>query len=406
MIVVLVISIGTPIGSLPAGAGYGAGEVEAATVSSTEYRAFWYSFYDYDSFRENNQNNVVNFRNYFNNVVKNGKKLGMNTIIVHVRPFSDAIYKSSYFPWSVHISGKQGKSPGYDPLQIMVQVAHLNGMKIEAWINPYRVTKGTTNYNRLSPKNPARVWHNTPGKRRNVLSYLGNLYYNPARKDVRDLITKGAVELVTKYDVDGIHMDDYFYPPFSGSNLTSAFDAKEYNKSTEKRMGKSIVTFRRNQVNKLVRQMYKAIKAAKPTATFGISPAGEYKELLSKYNHYADFRTWLRKPGYVDYITPQVYWGFSHPIAPYAKITDYWVNATKNSSVKLYIGIAVYKSGHYVGASSKEIREWRNDTKVLQKQIIYGRNKNVDGFAFFDYSDLVSSTSKKAVKNLKKELKK
>jgi len=391
---------------IPILTGYCPSEVAAASASgSKEYRAFWFAFYDYDAFRKSHGNSASSFQKYFTGVIKKGKKLGMNTIIVHVRPFSDAIYRSSYFPWSESISGKQGRNPGYDPLKIMVKIAHKYNIRIEAWINPYRVTSGSTNFKKLSKKNPARKWHYQKGKKRNVLSYRGSLYYNPARADVRNLIVKGAVEIVKKYDVDGIHMDDYFYPSFSRGNVNKAFDAKEYKKSREKKAGKSIAVFRRHQVNLLIRQMYKAIKKANPKATFGISPAGDPSELSSRYAHYVDYKTWMRSSGYIDYICPQIYWGFRHSYCKFDRITNQWVSAAKRSKVKLYIGIAVYKAGHSVGSNSREKKEWKKDANVLKKQIKYGRKRKVDGFAFFDYSDLVSKSSRKAVTRLKKVLK-
>ena len=164
-----------------------------------EYKAFWFSYYDYDTYRETNKKrNAKTFRTYFTKVVKKEKSFGMNRVIVQVRPFGDAIYKSKYFPWSKYISGKQGRSPGYDPLKIMVDVAHKNGMKIEAWVNPYRVTIGSTNYSKLSKNNPARKWHAKKSTSRNVLAYNGSLYYNPSKKDVRNLIINGAKEIVKK----------------------------------------------------------------------------------------------------------------------------------------------------------------------------------------------------------------
>lgn len=381
--------------------------VRAATVSySKEYRAFWFSFYDYTIYRQKNKvRNESTFKRYFTNVVKNGKALGMNRIIVQVRPFGDAIYQSKYFPWSAIISGRQGKNPGYDPLLIMTQVAHENGLKIEAWINPYRITKSSVNYNILSKDNPARKWHSRKATRRNVLSYKGQLYYNPSKPAVRKLIVKGAVEIVKNYDVDGIHMDDYFYPSFNTGNVRSAFDAPEYKHSREKKQGRSIAYYRRKQVNILVKSLHKAIKSANPKATFGISPAGDPAELYSNYNHYVDYKTWLRSSSYVDYICPQIYWGFKHSDCKFDSICRKWVSTAGRRRVKLYLGIAVYKSGHYIGSNSRERKEWKNDTNILKKQVIYGRKRKVDGFAFFDYSDLVSKSSKKAVGKLKSVLK-
>ena len=126
------------------------------TQSVGEYKAFWFSFYDYDSYRAKyKKRTAANFRTYFTGVVKKGKSLGMNRVIVQVRPFGDAIYKSKYFPWSKYISGKQGRNPGFDPLKIMVEVAHNNDMKIEAWVNSIPCNTGSTNYKKLAKDNQA-----------------------------------------------------------------------------------------------------------------------------------------------------------------------------------------------------------------------------------------------------------
>lgn len=370
--------------------------------ASEEYNAFWFSFYDYDSYRAKYKKPTAsNFRSYFTGVVKKGKSLGMNHIIVQVRPFADAVYKSKYYPWSKYISGRQGWNPGFDPLKIMVSVAHKNGMKIEAWVNPYRVTKGSTNYYKLSKNNPARKWHTRKATRRNVLSYGGSLYFNPSKKAVRNLIVNGVTEIVQNYDVDGIHMDDYFYPSFTKRNVKTAFDAKEYRKSSYWKEHKSIYTYRRAQVNSLVTQINAAIKKIDPNVTYGISPAGNIDNLTSKYSYYVDIYRWLYSTKYVDYICPQIYWGFRHPTAQFDKVADQWVKAAKSKKVKLYIGIAVYRAGHYTGQNRREKREWRYDSNILKNQVLYGRKKGVDGFSFFDYQDLKSKKSKKAVAKLK-----
>ena len=371
-----------------------------------EYKAFWFSYYDYDTYRAKyKKRNAKTFRQYFTKVVKKGKSLGMNRVIVQVRPYGDAIYKSKYFPWSKYISGKQGKNPGYDPLKIMVDVAHKNGMKIEAWVNPYRVTTGSTNYKKLSKNNPARKWHAKKSTRRNVLAYNGSLYYNPSKKAVRKLIINGATEIVKNYKVDGIHMDDYFYPSFTSKNVKTAFDAKEYNKSTYKKRKKSIYTYRRAQVSTLVKDMKAAIKKVNKKVTYGISPAGNIDNLTSKYSYYVDIKKWTNSTKYVDYICPQIYWGFKHPTAKFNKVTDRWVKLCKSKKVKLYIGIGVYRAGHNVGQNRAEKKEWKSDKNILKKQVNYGKKKKVNGFAFFDYQDLTSKTSAKAVKQLKTVLK-
>lgn len=399
--------LGNTLGSVAVNAAAASdAQTEQTTVNTDAYKAFWFSYYDYTAYRAKyKKRNATTFKKYFTQAVKKGKSLGMNCIIVHVRPFGDAMYKSKYFPWSKCISGKQGKNPGYDPLKIMTQVAHANGMKIEAWINPYRVASGSTNYKKLSTKNPARKWHNKKKTRRNVLAYKGSLYYNPAKAQVRNLIVNGVKEIVENYDVDGIHMDDYFYPAFSSSNVNSAFDAKEYRASTMAKGKQNIVSFRREQVNMLVKAIHSAVKSIDPSVTFGISPAGNIDNLTSRYSYYVDINKWLNSSDYVDYICPQIYWGFKHPYAKFDRVTNRWMNAAKSKKVKVYIGIAVYRAGHNIGAGSAERREWRSDANILKKQVQYARKKGCDGFAFFDYQDLKSKKSAKAVKQLKKVLK-
>lgn len=399
--------LGNTLGSVAVNAAAASDAQTEQTAGNTdEYKAFWFSYYDYTAYRAKyKKRNATTFKKYFTQAVKKGKSLGMNCIIVHVRPFGDAMYKSKYFPWSKCISGKQGKNPGYDPLKIMTQVAHANGMKIEAWINPYRVASGSTNYKKLSTKNPARKWHNKKKTRRNVLAYKGSLYYNPTKAQVRNLIVNGVKEIVENYDVDGIHMDDYFYPAFSSSNVNSAFDAKEYRASTMAKGKQNIVSFRREQVNMLVKAIHRAVKSIDPSVTFGISPAGNIDNLTSRYSYYVDINKWLNSSDYVDYICPQIYWGFKHPYAKFDRVTNRWMNAAKSKKVKVYIGIAVYRAGHNIGAGSAERREWRSDANILKKQVQYARKKGCDGFAFFDYQDLKSKKSAKAVKQLKKVLK-
>ena len=375
-------------------------------AASKEYRAFWFAFYDYDDYRSSySRRNEETFRTYFAKVCNNGKKRGMNRVLVHVRPFGDAMYRSRYFPWSACISGKQGRNPGYDPLKIMVEVAHSKGLKIEAWINPYRVASGTTNYGKLSPKNPARIWHNTSGKQRNVLAYNGALYYNPSKKEVRTLIVRGVKEIVRNYNVDGIHMDDYFYPSFSQGNVRTAFDGPEYRKSAFRKAGKSVAQYRRHQVNILVRRLHSAVKSIRPSCTFGISPAGSIENLVSPYSYYVDINTWLNSKSYVDYICPQIYWGFKHPYAKYDRVLNQWARKARSHKVKLYVGIGVYKAGYNTGASSAERSEWRNNTNLLKNMVLYGRKHGARGFAFFDYSDLVGRPGRKAVAKLVKVLK-
>ena len=375
------------------------------SADTMNYRAVWLSYLEFNSYRKSvKNNNESSFRKFYKHILQQIKTIGCNRIIVQVRPFGDALYASDYFPWAACISGTQGKNPGYDPLKIMTEMSHKEGISIEAWINPYRISSGNS-IRSLSKTNPARKWFSVQNTKRNILSYEGSLYYNPSSESVRNLIIQGVKEIVQNYDVDGIHMDDYFYPSFTKRNVKKAFDAKEYNKSSYKKKKKSIYTYRRAQVNTLVKQMKKAVKSVDSNVSYGISPAGNIDNLTSKYSYYVDIYKWLNSTEYVDYICPQVYWGFKHPTAKFNKVTDRWIKAAKSKKVKLYIGIAVYRAGHNVGQNRAERKEWKRDTKVLKKQVQYARKNHVDGFAFFDYQDLKSKTSAKAVNQLKTVLK-
>lgn len=323
----------------------------------------------------------------------------MNTVIFHVRPFGDAVYKSNIFPWSKYVSGTQGTNPGYDPFAYVVKAAHKRGLKIEAWINPYRISSSTTDVTKLSKNNPARKFRSTKGKERYVLSHGGGLYYNPAKKEVQQLIVDGVKEIVENYDVDGIHLDDYFYPEL-GSSYRTNFDATEYKKSGSKL---SIANWRRQNVNNLVKSLYQAVKEEGENIKFGISPAGNIGNLKDDTMYYVDIETWLTKKGYVDYICPQIYWNFQHKIAAYDKVTDQWVQLNKANIVDLYIGIPVYRAGD----PSIDGGQWARKTTILRDQIRYARKtKAVKGFMFFSYDSFQRTVAQKEVKNLIKELKK
>ena len=325
-----------------------------------DYKAIWLSYLEFNSYRKSvKNNNEKNFRKFYKYILQRIKLLGFNRIIVQVRPFGDALYESQYFPWAACISGKQGKNPEYDPLKIMTEMSHQENIAIEAWINPYRISSGDS-IQSLSKTNPAKIWFSSQNTERNVLSYNGSLYYNPSSESVRNLIIKGVEEIVQNYDVDGIHMDDYFYPAFTEKNVGTAFDAPEYEQQIKSDMPStdspssssnkssneiSLADWRRDNVNRLVSGIYKAIKENNPQVTFGISPAGNLDNLRNDLEYYVDIDTWVSQNGYVDYLMPQIYWGFTNETAPFDKVTDEWAALMKNSSQKLYIVLQLYRRG-------------------------------------------------------------
>lgn len=335
-------------------------------------------------------------------------KYNINTVFVHVRPASDAFYASDYFPWSKQLTGVFGKNPGYDPLKYMVKAAHKRGLKIHAWLNPYRITISGTDMSSFPSNHPAKIWSKSKDSsdRRNVLSYGGKLYFNPSKKAVRKLIVNGATEIVKKYDVDGIHFDDYFYPNL-GTDYKKNYDAKEYKeyvkkKKAAKKIYLSIEDWRRRNVNLLIKEVYSSIKKVNPKTEFGISPAGELGNLYSNCSYYCDVKKWIASKKYVDYICPQIYWSFDHPSAAFDKVAAQWNSLPRNKNVKLYAGLAVYRAG-ISKTEAKSINDtgWSKSNKVLKEQVEYLHNKtNAAGWILFRYDNMVSSKAAKEINNL------
>lgn len=371
--------------------------------SEEEFRAVWISYLDFKATGYTKKEFQAHIETMFNEVCA----MNMNAVVVHVRPFGDALYKSAYFPWSRYVSGTQGKDPGFDPLEIMVEEAHKRGLEFHAWINPYRITSNSTNVNELSSNNPARIFRTDKNKQndRNVLTYSGKLYYNPATKEVQSLIINGIKEIVTNYDVDGIHFDDYFYPSL-GKNYTTNFDAPEYEtyKANQIKQNKeylSIADWRRENVNNLVRNIYSAVKAINPEVKYGISPGGFMDSLKANDKYYVDFETWLGYDGYIDYLCPQLYWSNDHSIYPFNNILNRFLDVPKNPDVKFYVGVGVYKAG-----IKTEGPDWYQNANVLRNMIRYSRKTNkVDGFILYGYKYLISKRDHKAVINMLKEFK-
>lgn len=258
------------------------------------------------------------------------QSLNINAIFVQVRPTSDALYKSYINPWSKYLTGEQGKYPGYDPLQFMIEETHKRDMEFHAWLNPYRITTQGIDLNELAPNNPARI------KPEWVLEFNNELFYDPENPEVIEYVAITVYEIIKKYDVDGIHFDDYFYP--------YDYPLPE----GEDREGE-VANNRRESVNNLIRTIYKVIKSTKPSVQFGVSPYGVWKNkssdligsesnsLESYYDLYMDTLTWIDE-NTIDYIAPQIYWSTDNNDSNYEVMVSWWNDVVKDSGVRLYIG--------------------------------------------------------------------
>lgn len=363
----------------------------------TEMRAVWISYLE---FMQAKGMNAEEFTTYISEIFDNTVEMKMNAVIVHVRPFGDALYTSKYFPWSEFLTGEQGKYPGYDPLEIMVEEAHKRDLQIHAWINPYRISN-STDLDKLADDNPAKKWltDKDASNDRNVLTYDKKLYYNPASKEVRTLIAKGIKEIINLYDVDGIHMDDYFYPAFSKTNYKNVFDSEEYNAyvNLRKQQGRkymSIENWRRYQVNTLIKYIHSMIQKLDDSVLFGISPGGYIDYLDDEFRWYVDYKEWLSSDEYIDYICPQIYWNFSkNNTYPFTETINKWLSFRTSKTVRMYIGIAAYK----VNATKEGEMGWYDDDVLCNMILSARKTGKVDGFFFFRYENLISKTNEKAV---------
>ncbi|MFC7591843.1 family 10 glycosylhydrolase [Nonomuraea antimicrobica] len=307
----------------------------------------------------------------------------MNAVIVQVRPTADAFWPSPYEPWSQWLTGTQGGNPGYDPLAFMVSEAHARNLEFHAWFNPYRIANHD-DPSRLVSTHPARQH---PDWR---FAYGGKLYYNPGIPQVRDFIEDAIMDAVSRYDVDGVHLDDYFYPyPVSGQAIPDSATYAQYGGSFS-----NIADWRRDNVNLLVRELDQRIHAAKPHVTFGISPFGIWRNAgtdplgsrtsgLQSYDAiYADSRQWV-KQGWVDYLAPQIYWHIGFATAPYEVLTAWWSDVVRGTGVQLVVGQAAYRAG----ASGQEAA-WQDPAELSDHLTDNRRHPEVVGDVYFSAKDV------------------
>ncbi|WP_228648718.1 family 10 glycosylhydrolase [Microtetraspora sp. AC03309] len=307
----------------------------------------------------------------------------MNAVMIQVRPTADAFWPSPYEPWSQWLTGTQGGDPGYDPLAFMVAEAHARNLELHAWFNPYRIANHD-DPTKLVSTHPARQH---PDWR---FAYGGKLYYNPGIPEVRGFIEDAIMDAVTRYDIDGVHLDDYFYPyPVSGETIPDSAAYSRYGGGFS-----DIGAWRRDNVNQLVRELDQRVHAGKPWLAFGVSPFGIWRNSstdplgsgtsgLQSYDAiYADSRLWV-KQGWVDYIAPQIYWHIGYGPAAYEVLTAWWSDVVRGTGVHLVVGQAAYRAG-----ASGQDAAWQDAAELSDHLYDNRKHPEVAGDVYFSAKDV------------------
>ena len=358
---------------------------EPAPIPKREFRGVWIASVANIDWPSQKGMSSSRQQEEIKNILDNHQKLGINAVFVQVRAASDAFYAISPEPWSEWLTGTQGKAPSpyYDPLNFMIEHAHERNMEFHAWLN---LNRGTHS----SAKSIASD-HITKTRPEWFLHYSGYKVYNFGLPEVRKYIVDVVVNLVKNYDVDGIHFDDYFYPyPSPGHKINDVDTYKKYGYAFTR-----IEDWRRDNVNRLIRDISEAIKKEKPQVKFGISPFAVWRSkdrdpegsrtngALSSYDDlYADSRLWARE-GWVDYTLPQVYFSFSHKTVPYLPMVEWWVK--NKGKGHLYVGIGSYRIG-------ENQKDWAGAGQVMQQVRKNTALEGVSGSVFYSSKSLMPTS--------------
>lgn len=360
--------------------------VKQNTHNNEEMRGIWVSYMELTMENEKDKSQK-RFTEKFEEIAENCKNLGYNTLVVQVRPFCDALYKSDYFPWSHILTGEQGKNPNYDPLKIICDVCREKNLNIHAWINPYRIS---------TQNSPSELSENNPYVKDSSVGFKtqSGTYLDPSNENARKLIIDGIEEIVSNYDIDAIQFDDYFYPADMGSEDDTQY--KEYINGCENE-SMTLEEWRKANVNLLISEVYLRIHSIKNNVEFGISPQGN---INNNDKLFADVQLWCTTRGYIDYICPQIYFSLDNPALTFEDSLQSWCELEFASNVNLYVGLAGYKAG-----TDDDEGTWLNDDNILaQEYNIICENEKTNGLMMYSYASLFSDDGKKEMENFYNEL--
>lgn len=344
-----------------------------------EFRAVWIASVENIDWPSKKGLSVIEQKDEFVRILNMHQRNGMNAVIVQIRPVADALYQSSYEPWSEYLTGIQGMPPVpyYDPLKFMIEETHKRGMEFHAWLNPYRavfnIYSSSIAQNHITRQHPD--W---------FITYNKQKIFDPGNPAVIDYVANIVKDIVSRYDVDGIHMDDYFYPyPAAGKDFPDYNSYRLYGKGKEKK------EWRRSNCDSIIKRIHETIIDVKPMVKFGVSPFGVWRNQsvdsngsathagVSNYDDlYADVMTWL-KEGWIDYVAPQLYWEIGHKLCDYQTLINWW--GEHSYGKQIFVGHALYRAGSSTA--------WRNKDELPEEIQLTRETPNIDGSIYFSSKD-------------------
>lgn len=336
-------------------------------VNATFVKAVWVPFMEVNTLLDSG--NVEECRQNIEAMLDDCVARGVNTVYFHVRANSDAYYDSAVF--SPHKTTVPLLAEGFDPLAFAVQAAHERGLQLHAWVNPYRIGADATY-----------------AKTDDVFEYNGKWYYIPTVYANRKLIVDGIKELVENYAIDGVQFDDYFYPKGAvPSASTASFEQADYDAYVHGNGHLSVGDWRRTQVSMLMADVYAACHT-RDNCVFGVSPGYDIKDNYD--NLYADIAAWAGTNRYIDYVCPQLYFGYDHSTAAFEDLMDTWETLTRANGIELYAGLGLYKTGlpvdTYAGAGKTE---WSTGGDIIARQLADVYAAKWDGAALYSHQSFV-----------------
>ena len=327
-------------------------------------------------------------------VMKNLKANKINTVFYQCRAFCDSLYDSDIFPASKYITASSS-APDFDPFEIFSEKAEDYEISVHCWINPYRISYDNS-FGNLPNGSPARELYKND--KSTLIICDSGIFLNPAHSESRRLVLSGIREIISKYKVSGIHFDDYFYPEEEKLN-----DDKMYKEYKEQGGMLSIGDWRRENVNVLVSSVYSLVKEYDESLLFSISPSADIEKCKNTF--YGDVEKWCNEEGFVDFVVPQIYYGFENEEMPFEEVLREWCVLSENSDTKLVLGMASYKCGREDEFAGSGKNEWKENVNILSRQYEQAlKSQACQGFSLFSYSycfgENVNEISKKEIKKL------